>query len=237
MGVVGAIVLFVLFIIIYMIIAEIFTVLFRLAGLTPEKARFQVISMLTNSGYTTAESELITSSKIRRRLARMTMLFGYSFTVTIVSVIVNVFISLSETQLENIWAIVFVVIPVFFGLYLIIRFTGIRKAFDTLIGNLGNKMMFGEGSNPIMILDTYDESVMAEIHVHYVPHFLQDTPLEQSGLKAMYQLQLILVKRQGEMLTTITGDTIISEEDIVIIFGHHKTIRQLFERPENSVME
>lgn len=231
MGVVGALILFVLFIIIYMIIAEVFTVLFRLVGLTQEKARFQVISMLTNCGYTTAESELITSSKIRRRLARMTMLFGYSFTVTIVSVLVNIFISLSEAELANIWPILLIIVPSFIVLYMIIRFTGIRKAFDNLIEDLGNKMMFGEGSNPIMILDTYGENVMAEIHMHHVPTFLSHTELEASGLKATYHLQIVLVTRQGKMLTTIMGNTIIQEEDIIVIFGSYKTIRQLFERP------
>ena len=83
MNLTGAFILFGIFIFGYMAIAEVFTVLFRLTGLTREKARFQVISMLTNSGYTTSESELITQSKVRRRLARLTMLFGYSFTVTI----------------------------------------------------------------------------------------------------------------------------------------------------------
>ncbi|MGL5675687.1 MAG: hypothetical protein ACRDDX_04715 [Cellulosilyticaceae bacterium] len=231
MGLVGALILFVIFIVVYMMIAEIFTVLFRLTGLTQEKARFQVISMLTNSGYTTAESELITSSKIRRRLARMTMLFGYSFTVTIVSIIVNIFISLSRSQIQSIWGIFFIIFPAIVIIYVVLRFTGIRKAFDHFIQRMGNKMMFGEGSNPIMVLDTYGESVMAEIQMNYVPYFLEKIPLEKSGLKAQYQVQIVLIKRSGEMLTTVTGDTCILEEDIVVVFGKYKTIRQLFERP------
>ena len=80
----GALVLFVIFVIIYVVISDIITVFFRLTGLTEENARFQVISLLTNSGFTTRESEAIVSSKVRRRLARATMLFGYAFTVTIV---------------------------------------------------------------------------------------------------------------------------------------------------------
>ena len=51
MEIVGSIILFMIFIFAYLIIVEIFVVLFKLTGLSGEKARFQVISMLTNSGY------------------------------------------------------------------------------------------------------------------------------------------------------------------------------------------
>lgn len=106
MGLIGAVLLFFLFILVYVMIAEIFTVLFRLTGLTEEKAKFQVISMLTNSGYTTQESEVIATSKIRRKLAQITMVFGYAFTVTIVSSVVNIFLALKKTQIQHvIWII------------------------------------------------------------------------------------------------------------------------------------
>ncbi len=47
--------------------------LFMLTGLPERKARFQVISILTNTGFTTGESEVITSSRRRRRLASRMM--------------------------------------------------------------------------------------------------------------------------------------------------------------------
>ena len=80
----------------YLLICEIFTILFRLTGLTEETARFQVISMLTNCGFTTIESELITSSRKRRKLAFITILFGYIFSVTIVSMAINFFMRLND---------------------------------------------------------------------------------------------------------------------------------------------
>ena len=71
-----ALTLFSLIILIYWVISELFTMLFRFTGVPDEKARFQVISLLTGCGYTTHESELFLSSKARRRLARVIMLFG-----------------------------------------------------------------------------------------------------------------------------------------------------------------
>ena len=85
----GSLILFAFLIMIYIVIFDVITILFRLTGLTEENSRFQVVSLLTNSGFTTRESEVVVSSKIRRRIARATMLFGYAFTVTIVSTTVN----------------------------------------------------------------------------------------------------------------------------------------------------
>ena len=51
-----------------------------------------MVSLLTGSGFTTRESEMLLSSRSRRRLARNTMLFGYVFNVTFVSAVVNVFV-------------------------------------------------------------------------------------------------------------------------------------------------
>ena len=76
--------LFALMILVYSIISELFTMLFRFTGLPDERARFQVVSLLTGCGFTTRESEMILSSRSRRRLARITMLFGYVFNITIV---------------------------------------------------------------------------------------------------------------------------------------------------------
>lgn len=61
-------------ILVYVIFIEIFTIIFRLTGLTNDKARFQVISLFTNSGFTTQEAELIVSSRVRRRIANITKL-------------------------------------------------------------------------------------------------------------------------------------------------------------------
>ncbi|MEG0310237.1 MAG: hypothetical protein RR604_04930, partial [Eubacterium sp.] len=60
------------FIALYLSIIEIFSVLFIITGMPEARARFQVISMLTNSGFTTKESEAIVTVKKRRILAQLT---------------------------------------------------------------------------------------------------------------------------------------------------------------------
>ena len=62
------IVVFTLFII-YFIIYKLFVTLFVITGLSREKARLQVVGLLTLSGYTTKESELVVGDRLRRKLA------------------------------------------------------------------------------------------------------------------------------------------------------------------------
>ena len=57
-----ALLLFSFIILLYWVITELFTFIFQLTGLPAERARFQVISLLTGTGYTTRESEVIMAS-------------------------------------------------------------------------------------------------------------------------------------------------------------------------------
>ncbi|MGL4363039.1 MAG: hypothetical protein ACRCSG_07240 [Cellulosilyticaceae bacterium] len=233
MDIISATMSFIMVITIYLIISEIFTVLFRLTGMTQEKARFQVISMLTGSGFTTSESELITNSKTRRRLAKITMIFGYSFTVTIVSMIVNIVIGLPQAEIKSIWAVLLIIAP-FIGIIIcLFKVTSVRKIFENMIENIASKLITNQGINSIMILESYGNSVMAEVHLKLVPKILEEISLADAQLNAKHGIKLILIKRKGQMITEIVGDTKVMLNDKVIVFGNYKTIRQIFQKELN----
>lgn len=80
---------FLLSIVLFLLIIEIITVLFKLTGLSEEKARFQVISLLTGAGFTTKEAELITQHPTRRKLAQILMILGYIGFLTGISFLVD----------------------------------------------------------------------------------------------------------------------------------------------------
>lgn len=81
---------FLLSITLFLLIVEIITVFFKLTGLSEEKSRFQVISLLTGSGFTTKEAELITQHPTRRRLAQILMILGYVGFLTGISFLVDI---------------------------------------------------------------------------------------------------------------------------------------------------
>lgn len=230
MGLIGAFLLFFIFILVYIMIAEIFTVLFRLTGLTEDKAKFQVISMLTNSGYTTRESEVIATSKIRRKLATITMVFGYAFSVTIVSSVVNIFLALKKTQVKYIIWIVIILGFFVLTLYLLQKSKWVKKTFNSAIERIGNRIMFGKQSNPVIILDTYGGVVMAEVFLTNIPKILENKMLEQTELKTKYNINILLIKRNDKIIENIMGETKVEKNDTLVVFGAKKNIRAVFEK-------
>ena len=70
-----AIILFLLVIFVYLVFIEIFTIIYMITGISESKARFQVISLITNTGFTTEDSELIMNSNLRKGIAKFSKLF------------------------------------------------------------------------------------------------------------------------------------------------------------------
>ncbi len=226
-----ALMLFFLFILIYLLIIEVFTVLFRLTGMTYDKANLQVISMLTNCGFTTQESENITIFRMRRKLAKLTIIFGYLFTVIIMSSIVNIFLSLSYSEVENMWEAVVVIFISVMIITVIMRFKWVRHFVDARLEALGNRIMFGDGSNAIILLEMFGSSAMCEINLSRLPLEFDNIKLKDSGLKEKYKIQVILIKRNGKTLSIMNGEEVLSTNDTVVVFGNYGNIKKLFKKP------
>lgn len=226
---VGALVMFVLLIILYIIISDIITVFFRLTGMTAEKAKFQVISLLTNSGFTTRESEAVVNSKLRRRLALGTMLFGYAFTVTILSAMFNVFMNMGKAELSSL----FVALPTFAlvlaGFFILRRAKFFKKPFDRLIEKLASHVMFGKDANQVLLVEEYGKMVVAHIYLHTVPEVLQNTTLADSELGSKYQLMVMMVKSQDGEAQQAKADTILKPHDTIMVLGKRNQIWEIFE--------
>lgn len=224
----GSLLLFVLFIIIYIVISDIITIFFRLTGLTEEKARFQVVSLLTNSGYTTRESEAIVSSKIRRRLARATMLFGYAFTVTIVSTAVNFFMTLGKSELHSLLYTIPILLLIMLVFSMLRRSVFFKTKFDGWIESIGNRIMFGEKSNPVVLLEDYGDMVVAHVLLRQVPTILQNVPLSESVLMSQYNIMVMMVKNHNNDARQANADTVLQNGDIIMVLGKQKDIRTVF---------
>lgn len=229
-----SIVLFAIFIMVYSVIIEVFTILFRLTGLTQEKARTQVISLLTNSGFTTSESEIVLHSKKRRKLAQLTMLFGYSFSVIIVSIVVNIFFTFNRSEMNSIVVVVVTSVIIMVILFIVMRLKIIRNRFDVMIEKIGNKIMFGKKSNLLVLIDNYSGKAMAEIFLEFVPELIDKKPLADTRLKESYDIQILVLKRNGEEAGAVDGNTVLTSGDIIVVFGNYKNIRSVFEHPEKG---
>jgi hypothetical protein len=232
MDIFGAGMLFALLILIYMGIAEVFTVLFRFTGLPAEKARFQVVSLLTGSGFTTRESELVVSTRKRRKLARITMLFGYVFNITIVSAFVNVFLSLKQAELTSIfWGLP---APIaFFALIMLLRKNKKIHAWENRrIEHLAGRLSGQDAGNCLLLLDYIGANAMVTVTIRVLPEELRDVPLAQTGLKSEHGILVMLLARGGGEPESVSADTVFLPGDRITVLGPLDTVRAVFHAEE-----
>ena len=224
--------LFALIILGYWVISELFAILFRFTGLPDEKARFQVISLLTGCGFTTHESELLLTTKSRRRLARITMLFGYVFNITIVSAFINVFFSLKISELAA--DLISSIIPLLAILFIVgfIRVPKIRAWGDRLIEMLAGRIIHKDNANTIWLMDYIGEDSIAQVTLNMVPEALAGKPLSESGLKAEHNILVMLLEPQNGKAAPATAHTVFQPGDKLTGFGDYGTISRVFQAKE-----
>ncbi len=232
--------LFLLIILLYFVMSEFFTALFRFTGLPNEKARFQVISLLTGCGYTTRESEMILSSRGRRRLAMITMLFGYVFNITIVTALINVFFSLQEGQLAGMLGGVLIPLAIVIGLLLLLHFPRIRSLMSAWMEKLAGRVLHLDMANTVLLLDYIGRDSIAQVALREVPEELAGLALSQTGLKTEKNILVLLTEKPGRQAMPATADTVFAAGDKLTVFGRYEEICRVFharERFTNSAEE
>lgn len=216
------------FILLYIFIIEIFTVLFTATGLTREKARYQTISLFTNCGFTTTESELITNSKTRRKIALLCMIIGHIFSVLVVSLAVSIFSGLKFEQVQTDIIPISAAFATFIFIIILVKLPFIAKPLRKLLEKIAIRSISKSNrENLIRELDNNGKSSIAEIYIMKLPLLLKDKSIFQAKLKQRYNINVLSVKRKNKMLDA-TKDTMLQEGDFVAVFGDMKSIKDVF---------
>lgn len=212
---------FVIFLIIFLLFIEGFTILFVNTGLPYDKARFQVISMLTSVGYTTKESEYICNHRGRRRIASWVMILGYVGNVTFVSFLIS-FIYKNEIP-----QVIIILLISCFGILYIIRSRRIIQFIDRILNYLIKKKIFGgvyvkykkllEGKEYAIYTITIEKNDM-----------LTGMTLLESRLMRDHEIQVLMIDRQGKQINCPKPNLIFEVGDEVTIYGKMKNIYDIF---------
>lgn len=233
MNIYAAASLFAVLILLYIIISEVFTLLFRLIGLPEEKARFQVVSLLTGAGFTTRESEMIISTRRRRRLARITMLFGYVFNISVVSAFINVFMSLKITQVGQYVFGLLIPVGMVAVLVIILRIPAVRKLGNSLIMKVVGNFAHTDTVNTVMIIDHIGRGTIAQVHIRAVPEALKGKRLFESRVKEEHNILIMLIEDTRGKVEPPHKDTVFAEGEKLTVFGDYQKICRVFEAKEH----
>lgn len=103
-------------------------------------------------------------------------------------------------------------------------------------GNQSEYLKEAKSHNIIYTLENYKDKAMAEIAVHKVPDVLKDITLYNSCIKGQYGINVMLIKRKGDVID-IDQDTRIEEGDTLTLFGPYKNIEYLFSNENEKAKE
>ena len=224
---------------VYMFAIEAFSVAFKLTGMATNKIKFQVASLFTTAGFTTAESELITNDERRRKIAVTCIYTGHIFSVVIMGLIINVFVSLGvgtkvELDFVSWYFIVFYVAAGIFLLVLFLKIPPVNKRFQKLLEKIAiNASKRSRNTNIITVLDYYGKNAIAEIVLNKIPDFANELTLFQMELTKKYSITILSIKR-GKRTVEVTKDTMFRKGDILVTYGLINDIQEAF---INSVKE
>lgn len=206
------------FIAIFTTVVEVFTIVFMLTGLSHKKSKFQVISMLTSTGFTTKESEIIMLDPVRRRYAQILIVFGYCASVTIVSMLV------SSITTKNTWYEYFIALAITVVFVLIVNNKKIRRKIDPKIHKFGAKILYGKNENYLTILETLNEKVVGKVKLNNLPRELDNKTMEEMNLSNKYEIQILAIERDNKVLRHVTKDDYLKLGDLILVYGGKNSI-------------
>lgn len=234
MNIYFALLLFSFIILLYWIISELFTFFFRLTGLPAERARFQVLSLLTGTGFTTRESEMILASRRRRRLARVTMLFGYVFNITFVSAFVNIFLSMKLAAFERQYVSALIPMGTIALIFVFMRVPKIHAWGENLLRRAADRVLDRkETFNAVLLLDYIGTASIAQVTLRHIPEEYRGLTLAQTRLRAETGILVMLVEHRGGAALPAKPETVFEIGDKLTVFGDYTTICKTFHAREH----
>ena len=212
----------ILFIVLWLFI-EILAVVMKLTGLELSKARFQIISILTHTGFTSRESELIVQHPTRRKIASTLMIVSYVAQITLITLLFDVLNSASRDLLSVSIALSVMLLFIIF----ITKNKHLSEWFESLTERLlKKKIKKANSDNRIdQILNLSPEFGIYELIVDTDSYICQ-RKLREIHLKEKF-MQILKIDRGSEVIDFPTAETQILAGDRVIVYGKIDSITSM----------
>ncbi|MFB9327696.1 hypothetical protein ACFFSY_17350 [Paenibacillus aurantiacus] len=215
----GLVFIFIYFVIMTLVV-EISSELLIVTGLKRDISRFQVISMLTGTGFTTKESELILRHPIRRKIGIALILFGAFSLAVVISSITNI--------LADDFRIPQLLIAT--ASLLLVCFIVKHRRFHAKASPLFEKHLqqdFQLHELPIQeVLYVRDNDLFAAVSLHehsgHIGRQARDVFGEEEDVNLLY------IKRGQVHLRTSVRQETLAEGDVLFVYGDKAQIKEKF---------
>lgn len=221
-----------LFVVIFLCILEFFSILLKFFGIPEEKAKFQVISMVTGVGFTTKESEIITRNPNVRHIAQFIMLTGYLGTATSISFLISIL-----REAVNPVEILILLIFLLTLLWLLSnKHLTIYIYIDMVFERFIFKQMKKRSSKSFYtMLKQNSDYGLYQIYVKGT-HFMVGKELMHAHLKEN-KIQVLNVDQGDQIIPFPEADYVIQQGDTLLVYGKITNIIKFFELKKKQVQK
>ncbi|MFI3231231.1 MAG: TrkA C-terminal domain-containing protein [bacterium] len=165
------------------------------------------------------------------------MMFGYAFTVTIMSALVNIFLSFNQSELQLVWWQLSIPLIILIVLELLCKHPAIQRYLNKHIEHIASKIMFASNTNHILLLDYIGHNAIAEVNIYKVPIEFQNVPLYKNGLRDNYGILVILIEHVGKEAENVQPNDIFYDGDKLIVCGDYNNICKAFEVNQDGIID
>jgi len=215
---------FIILLYIIIIFMEIFIISLKITGMSRDKARFQVISLLSSTGFTTRESELITQHPIRRKIAERIMIFKYFGSIIGTATLFNVYVEMVKEQIKlmdvAIWLILLSAIFAVLKNKWIISKIDIFVEHSLVKESRENKRRY----NSKTLLESEDFGIVDVVLDQ--GNYLVGLRIKDSGLKTKY-IQVLQISKGDKHYAFPKPEYIFEAGDKLTIYGKLDEVKNL----------
>ncbi|MCK2020209.1 hypothetical protein [Peribacillus frigoritolerans] len=211
-----------LYFIIIVLVIEISVTLMKLTGLKGTVARFQVISMLTGTGFTTDESKSIIDHPVRRKISMFLILFG-AFSLAVIISSISTLLTDDLRLME---------LSIIIGILLVLT---ILVKVPILNNRLSNKMkseMYNHyelWEHPIEeVLFIEDEDVVMEIDIYEDSEFIDVKAFDVISHGA--DINILFIESGEVKIRKELYEYKIKLGDNLFLYGNKKEIEETFSK-------
>lgn len=204
------------------LLVEILSVVFKMTGLELYKARFQIISIITHTGFTTRESELIAQHSLRRRIASILMIVSYVAQATLISLFVNI---LNKNQQQLIYAGLLLLIATIF-IIIFTRTKYVSSKFNRFVESLLTRRIKNQKKMSIDQILKVSKGFgvfefLLEDNNPYCNVALNDTKLSNM------QIHILKVDRGSKTIDFPDASFVLLQGDRLILYGKTTSVTQI----------
>jgi len=225
----GIVVVLVL-VVLYLVVWRVGSIMLELTGLEPRKASFQALSALTQTGFTTRESELVVSHDQRRKIVSFLIIFGHAGFASVVAVLAQSLFSKNTLEMGgNLLALIVLAV--------LIWYLAAQRGINVRVTEfIRRRLQHTASTRPLAceeMLHLAEGYGIAEVTLTARHgNTLTGRTLAQLGLASRDILVLAIQKADGPLQPAPSSGSLLSPDDTLICYGKMDSIRRLAHEPD-----